>query len=59
VVILLERVLVFWLLAIDEHDGYEDLCGLVRQSVIPYVHERTGLYCSSLPCLCESEPFSD
>jgi hypothetical protein len=59
VVILLERVLIFWSLAIDEHGGYEDLRGSVRQSVIPYVHGRTELYCSSLPCLCESEPFSD
>jgi hypothetical protein len=33
----------------DEHGGHEDLCGSVRQSVIPYVHERTELYCSSLP----------
>jgi hypothetical protein len=57
VVILLERVLVSWSLVIDERGGYEDLRGSVCQSVIPYVHGRTGLYCSSLPCLCESEHF--
>jgi hypothetical protein len=51
VVLLLERVLVSWSLAINEHGGHEDLCGSGRQSIIPYVHERTGLYCSSLPCL--------
>jgi hypothetical protein len=30
VVLLLERALVSWLLAIDEHGGYEDLRGSVR-----------------------------
>jgi hypothetical protein len=58
VVLLLKRALVSWSLAIDEHGGHEDLCGSGRRSVIPYVHGRTGLYCSSLPCLCEPEPFS-
>jgi hypothetical protein len=57
VVLLLRRALVSWSLAIDEHIGYKDLCSSGRQSVIPYVYGRTGLYCSSLPCLCESEPF--
>jgi hypothetical protein len=45
------------LLAIDERGGHEDLRGSGRQSVIPYVHGRIGLYCSSMPCLCELEPF--
>jgi hypothetical protein len=54
-VLLLERVLVSWSLAIDEHSGLKDLCGSGRQSVIPYVHERTELYYSSLPSL--SLPF--
>jgi hypothetical protein len=35
----------------DECGGHEDLCGSGYQSVIPYVHRRTGLYCSSLSCL--------
>jgi hypothetical protein len=58
VVLLLERALVSWSLAIDEHGGHEDLHGLGRRSVISYIHGRTGLYCSSLPCLCAPEPFS-
>jgi hypothetical protein len=57
VVLLLERALVYWSLAIDEHSGHEDLRGFDHRSVIPYVHGRTGLYCSSLPCLCEPELF--
>jgi hypothetical protein len=57
VVLLLGRDLVSWSLGIDERGGHEDLRGSGRQSVIPYVHGRTGLYCSSLPCLYESEPF--
>jgi hypothetical protein len=57
VVLLLNRALVSWSLAIDERSGYEDLRGSGCRSVIPYVHERTVLYCSSLPCLCEPEPF--
>jgi hypothetical protein len=56
VVLLLEGVLVSWSLAMDEHGGHKDLCGSGRRSVIPYVHGRTELYCSSLPCL--SLPFS-
>jgi hypothetical protein len=51
VFILLEMVLVSWSLAIDEHGGHEDLRGSGRRSVIPYVHGRTELYCSSLPSL--------
>jgi hypothetical protein len=56
-VFLLERVLVSWSLAIDEHGGYEDLCDSDHRSVIPYVHGRTGLYCSSMSYLCEPESF--
>jgi hypothetical protein len=58
VVLLLERALVSWSLAIDERSRHEDLHGLDHRSVIPYVHGRTELYCSSLPYLCEPEPFS-
>jgi hypothetical protein len=50
-VLLLEGVVVSWSLAMDEHGGHEDLHGLGRRSVIPYIHERTKLYCSSLLCL--------
>jgi hypothetical protein len=50
-VLLLERDLVYWSLAMDERGGYEDLCGSGHRSIIPYVHGRTELYCSSLPCL--------
>jgi hypothetical protein len=56
VVLLLEGALVSWSLAMDEHGGHEDLRGLGRRSVKPYVHRRTELYCSILPCL--SLPFS-
>jgi hypothetical protein len=51
VVLLLERVLISWLVAMDECGEHEDLCGSGRRSVIPYVHGRTELYCSSLPYL--------
>jgi hypothetical protein len=47
VVLLLERTLISWSLAMDERGGHEDLCGSDRWNVIPYVHERTELYCSS------------
>jgi hypothetical protein len=47
-VLLLEGALVSWSLAMDECAGHEDLRGSGRQSVIPYVHGRTKLYCSSL-----------
>jgi hypothetical protein len=39
----------------DERGGHKDLCGSDRWSVIPYVHGRTELYCSSMPCM--SLPF--
>jgi hypothetical protein len=51
VVLLLERVLVSWSLAMDERSGHEDLRDSSRQSVISYVHGRTELYYSSLLCL--------
>jgi hypothetical protein len=57
VILLLGRTLASWSLAIDERGGHEDLCGLGRWNVIPYVHGRTGLYCSSLSYRCEPEPF--
>jgi hypothetical protein len=59
VVLLLGRDLASWSLAIDECGGHEDLRGLDHRSVIPYVHRRSELYCLSLSCLCEPEPFSD
>jgi hypothetical protein len=43
VVLLLEGVLVFWLLAMDERGEHEDLRSLGRLSIIPYVHRRTEL----------------
>jgi hypothetical protein len=55
VVLLLEGALVSWSLAMDERGGHEDLRGSARWSIIPYVHGRTELYCSNLPCL--SLPF--
>jgi hypothetical protein len=51
VVLLLERTLVSWSLAMDECDGHKDLRGSGRRSVIPYIHGRTKLYCSILPYL--------
>jgi hypothetical protein len=57
-VLLLEGDLVSWSLAMDDHGGHKDLRGSDRQSVIPYVHGRRELYYSSLPCLCEPEPYS-
>jgi hypothetical protein len=51
VILLLEGVLVSWSLVMDEHGGHEDLCGLGRRIVIPYVHGRTEWYCSSLSYL--------
>jgi hypothetical protein len=52
VVLLRGRSLAFWLFALDERGGHDDLCGLGHLSIIPYVHGRTELYfCSSLPCL--------
>jgi hypothetical protein len=55
-ILLLEGALVSWSLAMDERDGHEDLCGLGHRSIIPYVHGRIELYCSSL---YEPEPFFD
>jgi hypothetical protein len=43
VVLLLERTLISWSLAMDERGGHEDLCGSGHRSIIPYVHERTGV----------------
>jgi hypothetical protein len=40
--------LVSWSLAMDERGRHEDLRGSGRQSVIPCVHGRTVLHCSSL-----------
>jgi hypothetical protein len=48
VVLLWGRHLASWLLAIDEHSRLEDLRGSGRRSIIPYVHRRTELYCSSM-----------
>jgi hypothetical protein len=57
VVLLLEGALVSWSLAIDECGEHEDLHGSGRHNIIPYIHRRTGLHCSSLSCLCEPEPY--
>jgi hypothetical protein len=46
VVLLWGRHLASWLLALGEYDGHDDLRGLDRMSVIPYVHGRTELYCA-------------
>jgi hypothetical protein len=54
VVLLWGRPLPSWLLAIDEHSEHEGLRGSGRRSIIPYIHGRTELYCSSL---YEPEPF--
>jgi hypothetical protein len=54
VVLLWGRHLASWSLALDIHNGHEDLRGSSRRSVIPYVHGRTELYYSSL---YEPEPF--
>jgi hypothetical protein len=51
VVLLLEGALVSWSLAMDECGGHEDLRSSGHWSIIPYVHRRTELYCSSLACL--------
>jgi hypothetical protein len=48
VVLLLEGHLISWSLVMDERVGHEDLHGLDRRSIIPYVHGRTELYCSSM-----------
>jgi hypothetical protein len=46
VVLLWERFLASWLLAIGECGGHDNLCGSGHLSVIPYVHGRTELYCA-------------
>jgi hypothetical protein len=51
VIFLLEETLVSWSLAMDERGEHENLRGSGRRSIIPYVHERTELYCSSMSCL--------
>jgi hypothetical protein len=51
VIFLLEGTLVSWSLAMDERGEHENLRGSGRRSIIPYVHERTELYCSSMSCL--------
>jgi hypothetical protein len=48
VVLLLERAWISWLLA---QGGHKDLRGSGHQSVIPYVHKRMELYCSTLALL--------
>jgi hypothetical protein len=42
-ILLLERVLVSWSLAMDERGGHEDLRCSSRRSVISFVHGRTGV----------------
>jgi hypothetical protein len=54
VVLLWGMPLASWLLVMDEHSGLKNLRGSYRWSVIPHVHGRTELYCSSL---YEPEPF--
>jgi hypothetical protein len=51
VIFLLEETLIPWSLALDECGGHKDLRGSVHRSVIPYIHRRTELYCTSLSCL--------
>jgi hypothetical protein len=46
VILLLDRVLVSWSLAMDERGGHGDLRGSGRLSVIPYAHGRIELYCA-------------
>jgi hypothetical protein len=49
IILLLERDLVYWSLAMDEYVRHEDLCDSTHRSIISYVHGRTELYSSSLP----------
>jgi hypothetical protein len=51
VVLLLEGNLVSWSLAMDERGEHENLRGSNCRSIIPYVHGKTELYCSSMSCL--------
>jgi hypothetical protein len=55
VVLLWGRHLASWLLVIEGHSGHGGLRDSGRWSIIPYVHGRTELYCSSL---YEHEPSS-
>jgi hypothetical protein len=48
VVLLLEKALVSWSLAMNEQGEHEDLRSSDHRSVIPYVRMRMELYCSSL-----------
>jgi hypothetical protein len=47
-ILLLERDLVFWSSAMDEHGEHKDLHGLGPRSVIPYIYGRIELYCPRL-----------
>jgi hypothetical protein len=40
------RPLASWLLALGEYGGHDDLRGLGRLSIIPYIHGRTEMYCA-------------
>jgi hypothetical protein len=46
VVLLWGRPLASWLLALGEYGGHDDLRGLGRLSIIPYIHGRTEMYCA-------------
>jgi hypothetical protein len=46
VVLLWERPLASWLLALGERGGHDDLRGSGHLSVIPYVHGIMELYCA-------------
>jgi hypothetical protein len=46
VVLLWGRHLASWLLALGEYGGHDDLRGLGRLSIIPYIHGRTEMYCA-------------
>jgi hypothetical protein len=50
VVLLWGMSLASWLLALSERGGHDDLRDSSRLNVIPYVHERTELYCAQV-CL--------
>jgi hypothetical protein len=58
VVLLWERALASWLLALGERGGHGDLHGSDRLSVIPYVHRRTELYYAQV-CLARAFAFFD
>jgi hypothetical protein len=46
VVLFWGRPLASWLLALGERGGHDDLRGSGRLSVIPYIYDRTELYCA-------------